>query len=322
MVWIRFLIPGGYLYPLKPRGNHIQTMARSRQQPFQVQAEASAETDRPECVRGLQGPASVQLTSIRQIFRIPLWYQVGEEEFQTYKDLIAEAGVEDAKVARVLQCSTTIDCACYFCTHVDERPRSPLSSLSGSAWSPDHGRIADSNGVPIIPGHRINSNGYHEEISAHWPFSGPSSISRRSSSNQTGRSPSTPRGRRANTIRPRRLFSPYQRPAARRPQDSFYPYPRPSANPASPQHSSPGAFRECNSPPQWTARPANRRNPLRCPCNIRDAEISWVDFLRQADPIQRTAAWVRDSQAFTSALHLTGAFHQRTSTPRPICYEW
>ena len=41
MVWIRFLIPGGYLYPLKPRGNHIQTMARSRQQPFQVQAPPS-----------------------------------------------------------------------------------------------------------------------------------------------------------------------------------------------------------------------------------------------------------------------------------------
>ena len=295
----------------------------------QAASEYSEISGQSESVRGLQlrGPYSTQLTTVRQIFNIPLWYHIDEAEFQVYKDLINEGGVGGPKVARVLQCSTVDDCACYFCQHVDVRPRSPSSSLSGSAWSPVNGQVADQNGSPIIPQYRVNSDGYHVEVSPSWPFSGPL-LNKREYSNQTSPqdSPlSTPRRPRRGKTQPRRLFSPYRRPSSPRAQDRIFTFPRPSTShqqprvPASPSDSSPGAFRECYSPPVWTIRPRSRVL-LRCPCNT-SGERAWISLIAKEDPVQRTADWVAD--------HML-AEPRETSTPiptrrrghMPLVYEW
>ena len=197
---------------------------------------AITEPEESECVHGLRGPYATQLTAVRQIFSIPLWYSIDTDEFQVYKDLVHEAGTAGARLARVLQCSTVDNCQCYFCVHVDGRSRSPSSSLSRSAWSPVRGQVADHNGSPIFPKFNINEDGYHVEISPEWPFSGHVESNRgRNRPNQDQQTSTesdhwpfsgqydfdlslihrkysnqpvdTPR-RQSRSLRPRRLFSP------------------------------------------------------------------------------------------------------------------
>ena len=57
----------------------------------------------------------------RNIFNIPPFYYVGNDELKYYFDLLKDAEDDDAaRTARVLTCSTNVSCVCFACSHGEQ----------------------------------------------------------------------------------------------------------------------------------------------------------------------------------------------------------
>ena len=72
----------------------------------------------------------------RDIFGIPSYYYISNEELRYYYDLLSEAGDDaDAQLNRVLTCATNPRCSCYFCKEgedqTDEEDSTTLFSDKG-----------------------------------------------------------------------------------------------------------------------------------------------------------------------------------------------